>query len=733
MKIQFKLKGLHCSACAAAVERSVKKLDGAAEVYVNFAASMLTLEADPEKLTADRIIQAVKSAGYDASLISGEEPVGAGEGGGDGEDFGSSRLELLRFIIALVFSLLLFYAAMHKMLHLPYFNISLQWNGWLQAALLIPVVLAGSRFYTSGYPSLLRLMPNMDSLVAICTTAAAVYSLIMLIYGDYAHLYFDSAGMIITLVMLGKYLEARSRVRATGAIRALMNLTPATAHVVDTDGVETDVPAASLKPGDMVRVRPGESVPADGVLTEGQTAIDESMLTGESLPVAKAPGSPVTGGSINGNGAFLCRIERTGKDTTIAQIIALVREAQGSRPPIARLADTVSGFFVWFVIGAALLTFCVWYLLVPKTPFADALNFSLAVLVIACPCALGLATPIALIVGIGRGAGLGILIKNGSALETAGKVSVIAFDKTGTVTEGHPAVKQLAPAAGIGEDELLAVAASAEKNSNHPLAAAIVRAAEARNLALTPVSNIHEQPGLGLQCILDGHSIVIGNGAMMKLYDIAAPAEPGQGSVVHVAREREQQYLGSLLIHDPVQTTAAETVGFIHGLGIRTLMLTGDSQSAAETVAAEIHIDDFKACLLPNGKAQVIKEFQDRGEVVAMVGDGINDAPALARANVGVSIASGTDIAMKSAGIVLMRHDLREVPIAIALSRATMRIIKENLGWAFGYNIICIPLAAGLFYHWLGWRLSPIVGACAMAFSSVSVVTNALRLRRFQP
>lgn len=723
MKMQFKLGGMHCSACAASIERSVRKMEGVRNVYVNFAASMLTLDADPEKVSASAIIRTVESAGFSAAEMSDDPAVPQPEP----EEKNSAGL--FRFLIALVFSVLLFFTAMRDMLHLPGPAPAPWLNAWLQVLFLIPVLWAGRRFYTSGFRSFLRLSPNMDSLVAVCTSSAAVYSLILLLGGEYRHLYFDSAGMIVTLVMLGKLLEARSRSHASKAIRELMNLTPATAHLVDADDVETDVPASSLKPGDIVRVRPGERVPADGTLTEGMTAIDESMLTGESIPVGKSAGSPVTGGSVNGNGGFLFRVERTGRDTAVARIIALVREAQGSRPPVARLADTVSGFFVWLVLTVALTTFSVCFFAVGQT-FSLSLSFALSVLVIACPCALGLATPIALIAGIGRGASLGILIKNGTALETACHVRVVAFDKTGTVTEGRPEVLRVEVSDGADRNSLLALAAAAEKNSNHPLAAAVVRCAEEHGLTLPAVSEIREFPGLGLSCRREGREILLGNESWMSRNRIAVSA-PQPGTLVYVAEDG--RLLGTLLIHDPVKTTSAEAIGHLRGLGLRTLMLTGDSPSAAEQVAGQVKLDDCRAGLLPADKAAVIRELQKQGKKVAMVGDGINDAPALACADVGISISSGTDAAMESAGIVLMRHDLRAVPEAIKLSRATMRIIRENLFWAFCYNMICIPLAAGVFYPWLGWKLSPVAGACAMAFSSVSVVLNALRLRRFNP
>ena len=723
---------MHCTACAASIERAVKKLPGAEKVYVNFAASLLTLEADPEKLPADVIVRQVKSAGFEAVPLS----VGNSAHPLPLSDHSKESSAMFRCITALFFSLLLFYAAMHRPFHLPYPSAAEPFDGWIQLLLLLPVWFAGKQFFISGFRSLFRLSPNMDTLVALCSSAAAIYSMILLTAGGgKCHLHFDAAGMVVALIMIGKYLEARSRSRASDSLLGLMSLTPDTAHLVDADDVETDVPAVSLKPGDIVRVRPGERIPADGVLTEGSSSVDESMLTGESMPVPKQPGDPLTGGSVNLSRVFLCRIERTGEDTMVSRIIALVREAQGSRPPVARLADTVSGFFVWFVMAVALLTFLLWFFCAGK-PFSLALEFALSSLVIACPCALGLATPVALIAGIGRGAKEGILIKNGTALETAGRVSAVAFDKTGTVTEGHPSVTAVLPAGGIAPDRLLSLAAAAEKNSNHPLAEAVIRAAAScKTAAALSFSEINEIPGQGIRGNLDGKSFYLGNELLMRNSGIALPEIPGQGSErpgspVHAALDGN--YLGSILVSDTVKPSSVEAAESLRALNVRTLMLTGDSHSAAEAAAAQIHADEWKARLLPPDKADAIRQLQEQGQVVAMVGDGINDAPALARADVGISIATGTDIAMESADIVLMTHDLRKVPSAIALSRATMRIIRQNLFWAFCYNIICIPLAAGAFYPWLGWHLTPPVCALTMAFSSVSVVLNALRLRRIR-
>ena len=724
-KIQLQIRGMHCTACAAALEKAIRKIPGTKDVYVNFAAGLLSLEADPGEVTLEQLVKAVKAAGFEAVTEERGNKRKTGEEG--------SFLFLIRFITAFLFSLLLFYAAMHHMFSLPYFKISAYANGWLQFGLLFVVMLAGYHFYISGFRSLFQGSPNMDSLVALCTGCAVLYSFLLLITGRSDHLYFDSAGMIISLVMLGKYLESRSRSKAAGAIRELMDLTPATAHLVDDydPDEETEIPASELHPGNIIRIRPGERIPADCVITEGESSADESMLTGESMPVSKTVGSSLSGGTVNGNGVLLCKVLRSGEDTVISRIIALVREAQGSRPPVAKLADTVSGYFVWGVILISVVTFLSWFLVAGKS-FSLSLDFALAVLVIACPCALGLATPIALIVGIGRGAKLGILIRNGSALEQAGKVSTVVFDKTGTLTEGHPEIVKIIAAEGFTEDELLVYASSAESRSNHPLGQAVLKEAAHRKISKVEVTALQEHPGLGLHCRIGEKDFLLGNMTLMNRNGIVLPLSENQIPVSVIYAVLDGRYMGALYAEDPVKTTSAEAIGHLHGLGIRNVMLTGDSMVSAESVARMVHLDEFRAQLLPEEKADEITILQQQKEIVAMVGDGINDAPSLARADVGISVSSGTDVAMESADIVLMRNDLRGVPTAIALSRATMKIIRQNLCWAFGYNLLCIPLAAGVLYPFLGWKISPVVCALAMTFSSVSVVTNALRLRKFK-
>ncbi len=723
----FHVTGMRCAGCAANVERTVKKLSGVAEVYVSIATGTMSLEMDPSRITPEEIAEAVRKAGFGAELVTQETR------NKDVVEEEETPAYFRCFLTALVFGVLLCYAAMHSMAGLPYFPIGDRANAWVQIVLLIPVLISGRRFYVSGFRSLLRLAPNMDSLIALCTGASVAYSLFLMSRGEYAHLYFDTAGMIVALIMLGKFLESRSRRRASGAIRELMNLAPETAVVV-RGGVESGIPVAELIAGDLIRVRPGERIPVDGIITEGAASVDESMLTGEPVPVDKTIGSRVTGGSVNRDGSILFRAEQVGEETALARMIAMIREAQGSRPPVARLADLISGWFVWGVITLALLTFLLW-LLIGGLPFAGALEFGLSVLVIACPCALGLATPIALIAGIGRGARLGILIRNGTALETASRVDTVVFDKTGTVTEGRPDVVgiRLAPGSGVTETELLAFACGAEQNSEHPLAGAIVREAKARSVPPGSAGEFRAFPGYGVSCRIDGRSLLIGNAALMKEQGISVDgvdADAAAHSLVYVAADGK--LLGAIVISDRVKKDSAEALKRLHLMGLSCVLLSGDHPRSAESVAEKLGFDSCFAGILPGGKAEAIRNLQKEGRRVAMVGDGINDGPALAQADVGIAIGTGTDVAMESADMILMRGTLPEVPTAIALSRAVMRIIRENLFWAFFYNTICIPVAAGVLYAFGGPRLSPILCAAAMACSSIFVVLNALRLKRFR-
>jgi Cu+-exporting ATPase len=735
-KLSFSITGMHCAGCAAGIERAIKKLPGATEVYVNFASKSLSLQADSAQLDPDAICAAVQKSGFTAVYHDPEQATAASAAGLEAtaeEDAGGFS----RFLTAAIFAALLSYVAMQHMFGLPFFALSAGQSRLLQMFLLLPVLYAGREFYRNGLPALLRGAPNMDTLIAIGTAAAILYSLLPLQDGDGHHLYFETAGMIIAFVLLGRFLEGRSRQRASSAIRELMNLRPETARVI-RNSQEQELPIAELSSGDMIRVLPGEKIPADGIIVEGRSTIDESMLSGESLPLEKIPGDKVTGATINQHGAFVFKATEVGENTTLAQIIRMVADAQGTRPPIARLADAVSGYFVWIVLGIAALSFIAWRF-AGGVSSQEALLFALAVLVIACPCALGLATPIALIVGIGRGASLGILIRNGKALEATGKVRTVIFDKTGTLTLGQPEVAHvmLAPDSSLTSDEIIAIAAAAEAQSEHPLAKAIRREAERRKLSSAQVSEFQALPGLGIRCQHEGQELILGTERFMREQNIALDAWLDRDfpamSLIYLAKNGH--CLAVIGIADSVKPEAQAVIAQLHGMGLTTIMLTGDRRESAEIIAKGLHIDRVEPELLPGDKASIIRAIQAEtpDQLVAMVGDGINDAPALAQADVGMAIGSGTDVAMASADIVLMRNNLHHVAAAIALSRATLRIIRENLGWALGYNLVGIPLAAGVFFAFGGPQLHPVFGAMAMAFSSVAVVTNALRLKRFKP
>ena len=603
-KLSFELAGMHCAACAAAIERTVKKLPGASEVYVNFAAGRLTLEADPALLSADQVAETVKKAGFEATP-SGEP----GEGEPQKEEIEAAR-ETRRFAIAAVFAVLLTYVAMHGMLGLPFFDLAPRWNALLQGILLLPVVIAGFRFYTDGFRALFRAAPNMDSLIASGTGAAIVYSLWLCARSEFTHLYFDTAGMIVALIMLGKYLEGRSRRRASGAIRELMRLAPETAIRIE-DGEEREIPAVQVKVGDLLRIKPGTRIPSDGVAVEGVTSVDESMLSGESMPVDKSPGDPLTGGAINRNGSIVMRATRIGEETTLARIIKLVEDAQGSRPPIARLADVISGYFVWTVLTIASATLVGW--LLAGADFADALAFTLAVLVIACPCALGLATPIAVIVGIGRGARSGILIKSGAVLESAGKIDAVVFDKTGTLTIGKPEVNAIMPSPLFTENELLAATAAAEKHSSHPLAEAVVRAAGQREIEPPKAEQFEDRPGYGVSAVIGGKPWLFGNAKLLEAEGIDTSAFAGfevpKGlSLIYAVRDKKP--VGIIGIGDRLKPGAAEAIEAINALGVETVMLTGDNLPAARAMADKLKLASFRAELLPGDKSGIIRELQ---------------------------------------------------------------------------------------------------------------------------
>lgn len=731
-KLIFNIGGMHCAACSRAVETAVGKLSFVDTVSVNLATNTMTVSFDGD--VAD-IIAAVEKQGFTARV---SDPAR------DAEEKAEEARRLARqsrneLIVALIFGGLLFYLAMTPMV---------PWLAWavphvispafpvryciLQILLLIPVTVMGRRFYTSGFSALFRLRPNMDSLVAIGTSAAILYSLygfVRVLLGDVhaVHdLYFESGAMIIALIKLGKHLELRAKEKTGAAVRKLMELAPKTVRLL-RDGFETEVPLAEVRVGDLVVVRPGERIPTDGTIVSGTCAVDESMITGESLPVDKTVGDPVTGACINQNGLITVCATRVGADTTLSQIIQLVTEAQGSKAPISRLADVVSSYFVPAVIGIAVLSAILWW--VTGKDLAFVLTTFVSVLVISCPCALGLATPVAIMTGTGRGAAHGILYKNGEALEVTHRVTHVVLDKTGTITRGRPEVCSLLPL-GCSEEELLTLSASAESGSEHPLGKAIVREAEVRGIALLPITDFTAHSGFGISAIAASHEIKIGNTAFLD--GIPLPMQEAEAASLDgktpMFVAKDGVCIGLLAVADTVKPSAVSAIQSLKRMGIRTTMLTGDNETTAHAVAKQVGVDSVIAGVRPEDKARAVREFVKNGDVVAMVGDGINDAPALAAANVGIAIGSGTDVAVESADIVLMHDSTEDVAGAIRLSHKVIRNIKENLFWAFGYNVIGIPVAAGLLYAFGGPRLTPVFAAFAMSLSSVSVVSNALRL-----
>jgi Cu+-exporting ATPase len=649
-----------------------------------------------------------------------------------------------RFWVSLALTAPLLASAMGSMLW-PHAFMGTPWGGglpWLELLLATPVVMWGGwPFFQRGWTSVVNRSTNMFTLIAMGTGVAYVFSVVATLFpgmfpasfrtmGDRPDVYFEAAAAIVTLVLLGQVLELRARSRTSSAIRALLDLSPKMARVIAADGSERDIPLEQVKPGDRVRVRPGEKVPVDGVVVEGSSAVDESMITGESIPVEKTVDARVIGATVNGNGSLVIRAEHVGSDTMLSQIVRLVSQAQRTRAPIQRLADKFAGWFVPAVIAIAALTFIAWAVFGPEPRFAHAIVNAVAVLIIACPCALGLATPMAIMVGTGRGAHAGVLIKNAEALETMEKVDTIVFDKTGTLTEGKPKV------AAYSNAEVLRLAASVERASEHPLAAAIADSARQQNLPLSAVSAFEYATGKGVTGIVDGKRVAAGNRALMtelgvfgsgRKQAVQTASVPG-ATQVYVAIDG--QYAGSIAITDPVKASAAGALRELKGQGIRLVMLTGDNRTTAEEIARGVGIDEFRAEVLPAQKAEVIRTLQKEGRIVAMAGDGVNDAPALALAQVGIAMGTGTDVALESAGITLLKGDLEGILRARKLSQATMRNIRQNLFFAFIYNSLGVPIAAGVLYPVFGWLLSPILAAAAMSFSSVSVITNSLRLRK---
>ncbi|NLP43160.1 MAG: copper-translocating P-type ATPase [Peptococcaceae bacterium] len=738
----LKIEGMTCAACAKAVERAARKLDGVIEANVNLATERLTINYESSKVRISDIKKAIEKAGYKAQ--DEEIVVDRDQEKKDQE----TKLLWRKFITSALFTVPLLYIAMGHMLglKLPAFidpmlnplNFALA-----QLFLTIPVMIAGHRFFTVGFRSLFRGSPNMDSLIAIGTSAAFLYGLyaISQIFGgnvSYAEqLYFEAAGVILTLITLGKYLEAVSKGRTSEAIKKLMGLAPKTATII-RDNEEVEIPIEEVEVGDIIVVKPGEKMPVDGEVIEGTTSVDESMLTGESIPVEKYVGDQIIGASINKHGNIKYKATKVGKDTVLAQIINLVEEAQGSKAPIAKLADVISGYFVPVVIALASISALAWYFVGGQST-VFALTIFISVLVIACPCALGLATPTAIMVGTGKGAEYGVLIKSGEALEVSHRITTIVFDKTGTITEGKPKVTDVITLNGLGSDLLLQLAASAEKGSEHPLGEAIVKGAEEQGLELKKLESFKAIPGQGIEVVIDGRNILLGNRKLMlenkisleNLEETSDKLAAEGKTPMYVALDKK--IAGIIAVADTIKANSRKAIEKLHQMGIEVIMLTGDNKRTAEAIAKQVNIDRTLAEVLPEDKAKEVKKLQAEGKKVAMVGDGINDAPALAQADIGIAIGSGTDVAMESADIVLMRSDLLDVPTAIQLSKSTIRNIKQNLFWAFGYNTLGIPIAMGILYIFGGPLLNPMIAAAAMSFSSVSVVLNALRLKGFRP
>ena len=748
--IDLKIEGMSCAACAKAIERVVKKLDGVELINVNIATDKASINYNPSKIKLSEIKRVIEKAGYnpvdennnilvDKDKIKKEKEI---------------KTLFTKFIIAMAFSIPLFYIAMGPMVPSPIgpwplpeiinpmsntLNYAL-----IQLILVVPIMCVGYKFYINGYKSLISLSPNMDTLVAIGTSSAFLYSVYTTIQiangslGNVHHhqLYYESAGIIIALILLGKFFESKSKGKTSEAIKKLIGLQPKTATVI-IDNKEIQTPIDEVIVGDIILVKPGEKIPVDGVVIEGITSVDESMLTGESIPVEKNIGSKVTGASINKNGRIKFKAEKVGSDTALSQIVKLVEDAQATKAPIANLADKVSGYFVPIVITIAVVSAFLWWILGNKD-LTFVLTIFISVLVIACPCALGLAPPTAIMVGTGKGAENGILIKGGEALELAHKVNTVIFDKTRTITEGKPKVTDIITVNNIDKDYLLQIASSAEKSSEHPLGEAIVRYGVENNLEFKNLENFNAIPGHGIEVSIDNKNILLGNKKLMNDRNINindlknkydSLANEGK-TPMYIAIDNT--IAGVIAVADVVKESSKKAIETLHNMGIKVAMVTGDNRNTANAIASQVGIDIVIAEVLPDDKSNEVKKLQEKGNIVAMVGDGINDAPALAKADIGIAIGSGTDVAIESADIVLMKSDLMDVSNAIKLSGATIKNIKQNLFWAFGYNTIGIPVAAGILYVFGGPLLNPMIAAAAMSLSSVSVVSNALRLKKFK-
>jgi len=749
--IHLSITGMHCAACSGRIEKVVGKMDGVEKAEVSLAAESGTFIFDSEKTSQRQIREAISKLGFSS------EPESAGD-----DLFEQNRQRALgelkkagqQLVPAFAFALPLLILSMGHMAGMPL-------PAWLDPAtspkaftlaqllLTLPVVWSGRHFYIRGIPNLVRRSPDMDSLVAMGTGAALIYSLwntfeIFLgidVQARVMDLYFESAAVLIAMISLGKYFEARSRIRTSDAIRSLMQLTPDMATLVEADGTQRQVPSSELEPGDVILVRPGERVPVDGEVVSGRSGVDESMLTGESLPVTKEKGDSLTGGTMNGTGALTMKATRVGSDTTLSRIISLVREAQGSKAPIASLADKISAIFVPTVMSIAIVSGLLWYF--AGADFSFSLRIFVAVMVIACPCAMGLATPTSIMVGTGRGAQLGVLVKNGTALQTVEGIQTIIFDKTGTLTHGTPKLTdcELMPEAGVDADTLLAAVAAAESQSEHPLALAMVDAAKEKGLTLPTVDAFTAHTGRGLEAQVLGETLFVGNRLLMEEHAVTGlETEEAQRTINALAEEaRTVLFVASggalralLGVADTLREEAPAVVQELTQRGVQVVMLTGDAEATAKAVARRAGITELRARVLPEDKAKVVKEFQAQGKKVAMVGDGVNDAPALAQADCGIAMGSGIDVAVESGDVVLVRSSLQSVLTALKLSHAVMQNIRQNLFWAFAFNSLGIPVAAGVLHIFGGPTLNPMIAGTAMACSSVTVVSNALRLRFFK-
>lgn len=744
MTEKFDVTGMMCAACSAHVDKSVRKLDGVNDVNVNLLMNNMSVDFDESKVSTKDIIAAVKAGGYGAKVAK-EKQQAQTRDTGVADEIKNMKLRLIVSIVCLV---PLMYISMGHMWHWPLMDLWIRGAedsiayAFTQFLLCLPILYVNRKYFINGFKTLSHLAPNMDSLIAIGSGASMIYGVIAIFCIGYGlghndmelvesymmNLYFEGAAMIVTLITLGKFLETRAKGKTSQAIEKLIDLSPKTATVV-RDGAKVTVPAEEVQVGETVVVRAGQAIPLDGVIIEGNGAVDESAITGESVTVEKTVGDKVTGATVNKSGYFTFKVEKVGEDTTLSQIIRLVEEASASKAPISKLADKVAGIFVPVVIGIAVITAIVWLIL--GYGVSHALTMAISVLVISCPCALGLATPTAIMVGTGKGAQLGILTKSAESLETAHQIDTVVLDKTGTITEGKPSVTDIAPS-GVSESELLNIAASIEALSEHPLAKAIVEKAEGAELL--KVESFTQTAGQGVSGVIDGKKILAGNYKMMTENSINVAedtrfAKEGKTALYFAS---DGKFIGIIAVADTIKEGSKQAIEDMRQMGLQVIMLTGDNKVTAEAIKNQLSLTGAVAEVLPQDKEEEIRKLQAEGHKVAMVGDGINDAPALTRADVGIAIGAGTDIAIEAADIVLMKSDLADVVTAIDLSRATIRNIKQNLFWAFFYNVIGIPIAAGALYWLGGFKLNPMIAAAAMSFSSVFVVTNALRLRFFK-